>query len=631
MKNYFAGTKLVDIKPAAEEAPAPAPELTVTAPDNIRSFKLRRFHGIDQSQDENDIPLEPDCYTHKGLNYWIERGNLMCRNNFGTVLAQPIKVSSSDTYSYVVKSLHMYPSTSYSATRLIVGVDVYNGVSLDHRAMMWFLLDGGTYWTEYTMYNGSTWVPVRFVNTEFSFVNYEYGGTMVVIAVNGADPDMMIYSGYLQFLKCSGFAVTTVDPATDTFFCTAGYANDTELDFYSPYSSYPDPIYSFFSEYRSDTYYVVNASGNNFQISDVQGGSAINITTAGSSLLSRDKLANYLNDAPIGKNVILYAERLWIGVITGDLDKIAYSDKYHDGTAHPTDWSTPLITGFTKQPTWDGDHLVSLRSIDGRAYAHKENSVFAIEGTDVPFTFTQLFTASGTIAPKSITRYAPHGLTFYATLTGIQVFNGQSSESYLGPEIADMWYPDPNLMCNVVGDTLYVYGQMYDPLTGALGPHILAVDLLTKNICPWDMMQSGLLQASCTLDPWFTTIKSDVTFPEFWFAWNGMIYKYNNTKPASAAQQMTYYPPETDLGDSSVQKVVQQLSVTGKGGSARFIPIVDGVAGTAIDVELPAANGVVTPVVIGVTGYLFGLKIENVGGDPIEIHDIQVKYTMLGG
>jgi hypothetical protein len=245
----------------------------------------------------------------------------------------------------------------------------------------------------------------------------------------------------------------------------------------------------------------------------------------------------------------------------------------------------------------------------------------------------QLFNATGTIAPTSFCRWRE--FRFYATHEGIFAFNGVSTETLLVDVIKDIWYPQSatsaakGLQCAVAGDTLFVYATMYDALTGSSGTRMLAVDLNTKNISQWTMaMGVSTLQADAILDPSFTTMKSGVITPEFWLADDEMIYRYSWTYPTSAAEQLTYYYPCTDMGNPTYEKYPSVVYIMGKGGTCRIYPVLENaVSALYWDVELPATiPAQVATMVAGISGVLIGWKIMNVGGDPIEVKDFTVQF-----
>jgi hypothetical protein len=300
--------------------------------------------------------------------------------------------------------------------------------------------------------------------------------------------------------------------------------------------------------------------------------------------------------------------------------------------AHPKDWTTASVTGKIDIPTWDGDTAKVFRNLMGDAVLIKNNSFFEITGSSpTTYAVNQIYTAKGTVATNSVVWHG--GNLFYATTEGIMRYNSSASEPYLTAEIQQMWYAaNTGAICNVVGDTLFVYGQLYHPITEALGYGMLAVDLLTKNVCYFDMLMGATtLGFACTFDPWFTTFKSSTIKPELWFAYQDQIYRYKTTKDTSSLPDMDYYEPATDLGTSIHLKRLSKIAVTGKGGTLSVTPYKDGTAQTAKTIELPAAVGVPRPTTLSVSARRAQLVYANVGGDPVEIHDIEREYSAQGG
>jgi hypothetical protein len=824
--DFFGGFEFQNRPKVAELEPEPPPELDMEFPDPRRKFKIRTFHGIDQSMDENDLPLEPDCFTYKGVNFWIENGNLKVRNNYGAVTAEPIRTSATDTNLYYPSTMTILPASSITGYPVIsCAVYTSSGV-VSHRAILCFLDrtehlgDTGYYWTElaYASTDGTSFTGTyRPRYAVMKLINYILAsGDRTLIGTQFSsnpynEPPICIYynSGLgaysIRFLKADGYMNATVDTGTDVFTCLNAFVDTNAIEFYSLGNDLPAPLV------QGTTYYVVNAAGNTFKVSATSGGAAINITTTGTGVGAR-LISNRTTDAPVADDIMLHNDRVWLSM-GGATNKL-----YHSAALDPTDWSTALSAGDIDVSTWDGDSIRHIINFDGDPLALMENRIWRITGETPPYGVQQVFGAKGTNAPRSVCYYKNN--LFYAAPEGIMVFNGMSAEPFLSQEIRDLWYPDYNTKAQVIKDTLMFYSQQYNAVTGVLGYHILAVDLNTKNVCQWDMMSpvvnvlnfvtngnfvnttgwtgsacsiaaagnilsatgdgssaltmvyqttaltwvaghvvcfraivraksadvlklalklegtgggmidnlsiqatpvnnttyslSGIgtlpagsgtiiamiyatypdaatangkvieceaalgidftnsfgagygptaaqletiletyspsskwfnnsvaldisvspcpLQIDSIMDPWLTTIKSDVYAPEFWFARKSMIYKYDTTAPAATkAQAMSYYLPTSDLGDSASMKNITNLAVTGKGGTALVTPTADGTDGTAQTVELPATVGVITPVQMGVSAYLLGMRVENVGGDPIEVRDIQGEFISMGG
>lgn len=332
------------------------------------------------------------------------------------------------------------------------------------------------------------------------------------------------------------------------------------------------------------------------------------------------------DDAPKGANIFVHSDRLWL---TKD-NTLYHNAGYYDNAAHPYDWIKDGYAGNIPLPTWDGDKINSAKTLNGKPWICKENSVWCIEGNHPPYTVRQIFTAKGTIAQHSIVWY--EGYLFYAAEEGMLRFDGASTQPYLTQEIRNLWYTrNTSCICNAVGDTLFVYGQFYHPVTRALGWGQLMVDIPTKNICYQDMSMGGsALPMQCVLEPWFTTLQTGVVQPYHWFASGSQIYRYAPTTSTSNAQAMQYYFPSTDFGASADTKDITWLYMTGRGGACRITPVVDNVKQTtSFNAELPATLGVVEVPVSGVMGKAIGWVMENVGGDPVEVHDFEMHFSRL--
>jgi hypothetical protein len=412
----------------------------------------------------------------------------------------------------------------------------------------------------------------------------------------------------------------TADPGTNRI-TQASLADESYVNFSAPSGTLPRGL-------RADyTYAVINASGSTFQVALRGTTDPIALQTAGTNLKVRSQTF-YPNDPPRGQDITIHEDRAWAFVGDTLYHNAGYYDdpdtEQWDGRAHPNDWYTALLSGNIPKPTWDGDTLVALRSIGGRLWAFKRNSLFEITGNKPPFGIREVQNATGTIARLSICEHPLYGI-FWATPTGIVRFNGTNTEPYLVDAISRIWSPD-NEACSmhVANDTLYFVGNLLHPETGVKGQGILAVDLATRNVNYWTLaLGEETLAVTAILDPRFTTVEDKTKAPEFWFASGGKIYKYSLTAPAAGqAVAMSYWEPQTDYGDSMRKKRVSKVKIDGSGGTLTVTPYQDGTAKTSKTVELPRKQ----PITVSCNGYTIGFKYANVN-DPIIIRISEKEYA----
>jgi hypothetical protein len=401
---------------------------------------------------------------------------------------------------------------------------------------------------------------------------------------------------------------------------TAVIANDDIVEFQSTTLTLPKEI----SE--GQKYFAVDVSGSSFGVSDTLSGTAITFTSNGSNMQVR-KVESRYDDAPTGDNISLDAgERLFMS--SGDT--LYYNAGYYDDKGNPWDWWTQGYSGNIVLKTWDGDSIIAAVVMNGQKYVIKKNSFWLISGNSPPYYVKQIFTSKGTIAKNSVCAWM--GFVFYATPEGMQSFDGTNSQAFLTDAIRKIWYPaNDDCVCTVVGDTLHIYAYLYHPITAALGWAKLIVDLASGNTFYHDMsLGEATLTVDAVLEPTFTTLKSGIIQPEYWFACGDDIYKYGTSVPSSSCAALTYYKPSTDYGDATTVKYLSWLYVTGKGGTCVVTPVLDNTAGTALSsFELPSTAAVVKVPASGLSARIVGWKIQNSGGDPIEIHKLDELFRSV--
>jgi hypothetical protein len=678
------------------------------------------WRGIDQTYDESKyaIDAKEGCFTPKSVNTVISGGNITVRNNYEAITSTTVTQDLNDGYTYIIRKLWCYTSTAAGASRLLALAEAQSGGVFHHYCLLARKMDLSDPWAEVksaaTHALGAPGDSIWFSNGDMSFANYSgdfmENGTTVLATMLANGSDLQAFyrpeTGLHVLGASAGWKNVTVNPTTNTLTATGLVTSNGEtLELYSRTQQMPGGA----SPFR--IYYAVNVSGNNFQISLTDGGSAIDLTSAGANVIGRlnkdygywapisvvqststfnggglatnglrvmfsapsgalprgisatasyyvvnasgtswqvslseagepitissagsnvkaRTVTKYPNDPPRGKDITIHEDRAW--AFSGDTlyHNAGFYDNPNtdawDGLAHPNDWYTAVLAGNIPKPTWDGDTLVALRSIGGRMWAFKRNSLFEVTGNKPPFGIREVQNATGTIAPDSICEHPLYGI-FWATPTGIVRFNGSNTEPYLVDAISRIWSADnEDCVAVVKGDMLIVHGNFLHPETGVKGKAILSVDLATRNVNYWTLDLGGVtLGVTAVLDPRFTTVEDKSKVPEFWFVADGKIYRYSLTEPAAGqAVAMTYWEPQTDYGDSMRKKRVSKIKIDGSGGTLTITPYQDGTAKTAKTFELPRKQ----PIAVSCNGYTNGFKYSS-ANDPVVIKSIEREYA----
>lgn len=113
--------------------------------------------------------------------------------------------------------------------------------------------------------------------------------------------------------------------------------------------------------------------------------------------------------APKGKFIELHYDRLWIGGIEAEPDRIYFSTSGRNG-ADIEDFTFPIEEneanmhgGFIDFSSYDGGRVIGLKVIGDDICVFKEKTMFRIFGTDPSsYTKVQIFSSNGAISNKSI-------------------------------------------------------------------------------------------------------------------------------------------------------------------------------------------------------------------------------------
>lgn len=133
--------------------------------------------------------------------------------------------------------------------------------------------------------------------------------------------------------------------------------------------------------------------------------------------------------APKGKFVELHYDRLWIGGVAGEPDRVYFStaNRYgsdiHDFTAPIEENEANQHGGFIDFSSYDGGKVIGMKVLQDDIYIFKEKTMFKIFGTDPSnYTKVQIFSSNGAIANKSIVAAGTN--LFFLNHNNIYVFDG---------------------------------------------------------------------------------------------------------------------------------------------------------------------------------------------------------------
>lgn len=639
------------------------------------SLKTGVFGGIVQSVDENELKAAPSCYTPRGVNFWIDNGNLRVRNDYEPVTKS--NISLNDGYTYKIISMFVHAPGDQAKTILLAGCDAYAGGARHHCVLLARKLDMSDDWVKVQGNTARSFAAnqdIYFSSADFTFVNYtgdfyENGGSLfATILSNGHDAPMIFAPTSLSFLKSDGWKPLTTPGSSqfhDVNYSTDNFVDGDSVQFISTTLDLPAGIASGRNYYicqgdsatgtfkvkarkddadtaivsfpadssgimaritsaysgwveiprgdidcRADTiiapdfaasngdiiqfsyyskgklpsgikagtkYKIINFNNDTkkFKICTASDSKKVNLGSNGLNVQARQcNTVDISDDAPKGANIFVHSDRLWMTVG----NTLYHNAGVYENAAHPTDWTTAGYAGNIPMLTWDGDNISCAKTLNGKPWICKENSVWSIEGNHPPYAVRQIFTAKGTIAPKSIVWY--EGYLFYAAEEGILRYDGASTQPFLTQEIRNMWYTrNTSCICNVVGDTLFVYGLFYHPVTGKLVWGQLMVDIPTKNICWQDMNMGSPVTA--------TNLISNGNFSGT-MGWEGL-----NAALSASCNMLTV----TGDGTSAVPMASQQTSAAWAAGHivyARALCSATNADVQSITLKLTGATGSVT-------------------------------------
>lgn len=122
-----------------------------------------------------------------------------------------------------------------------------------------------------------------------------------------------------------------------------------------------------------------------------------------------------------------HSERIWGTGIEDEPDNLYYSRPYDLLNWEPDEDAPEMGGGMIQQPTWDGDHFVSLKRFGAYLMACKRKSLYIIRGTD-PSTYS-IEECYGNDAPAAAQTVAVDGTSMiYLSQNGIGIYDGNSAQ-----------------------------------------------------------------------------------------------------------------------------------------------------------------------------------------------------------
>lgn len=134
--------------------------------------------------------------------------------------------------------------------------------------------------------------------------------------------------------------------------------------------------------------------------------------------------------------IALHAERIWGAAIAGDSDRLVYSAPFN-----PLDWEQNSDypedgAGDIRQPSWDGDTFVALKSYGNYLLAIKRHRIWRVSGTNPgEYYFKEQF-GGGTIAPNTVVVH--NDLVYMLSDSGLMIYDGTSVQSFRQEYIKDI-------------------------------------------------------------------------------------------------------------------------------------------------------------------------------------------------
>ena len=323
------------------------------------------------------------------------------------------------------------------------------------------------------------------------------------------------------------------------------------------------------------------------------------------------------------QNITLLNERLWGGVVKKYPDRIYWSN-----TFDPENWDFNWIDseneggGYLDVATFDGSRIRAIISSMDELLVFKDKSMHRISGSyPGEFALTQIYGTEGTLAYRTIVNTGT--AVYFLTNEGLVRYSGMSATplTAIGDEkLKEIWprinksniqYSCATFMNNII--------YLSVPLDGSIiNTHVIEYDITNGHynvielpgIDDWLVLRNG--QAETLL-----------------FISTGMVYKYNSgyTFYDGAPINAVWTTPYISCGSLSSKKQTGRiyLSVNATSLSPRLAP--------QIKLSMLSGNKIRSKIIklksgkneirkrVKIRGRTFRLRIENMDGNPLTIHN----------
>lgn len=309
------------------------------------------------------------------------------------------------------------------------------------------------------------------------------------------------------------------------------------------------------------------------------------------------------NKAPKGSLLEIHKERLFISGDSAAPDRIYFSDSFdpEDFTAPVTEEEANQHGGFLDLPTWDGGHIVSIKSLFDQLMIFKRKNIFRLYGTyPGNFEVTQVFnTVNGEIIDRTISAFDDKA--YWVSTEGIYEFSGLQSVN-LTPRIKDIFNSInkeyiKNATAIVFKNKYYISVPVDSSTTNNL---VIEYDITLKNF-----MVRKDINASC-----FIELDGQLLFSTN----AGSIFIYDSGGDYNGNLiNSTWESGDITLGTENKKKFIQKLCFIGSGNGTIRITLNSESNTVYKDIVLSSTE---QPYAIRIKnkGKIINFKIENLNG-----------------
>jgi hypothetical protein len=338
-------------------------------------------------------------------------------------------------------------------------------------------------------------------------------------------------------------------------------------------------------------------------------------------------------DAPNARFVAMYNDHVFAAGISGSPNAVHWSK-----LMEPSNWTIATDgAGYTNVIQGRGDSIAALRSTKLGLLMFKTNSLHRLAGTvAVDFSFDTMSMEYGAINGRCIAEV--NNVVYFLSKAGLMYFDGANVHPFMHEELdIDIFSEFWHTIVNQEAHGLFCYnGYLYLYIQDTAGT-LYKIDTQKKKIVSVQKLSITGLDGF----PSWIPLNDRCLFMAKSTTELG-VYALNEKRsvhPPIIGPTYPDYAPwqwvvsQNDFGDSMAVKTVNKVTIRGEDGTCRITPVVDGVNGTAVSIELPSTAGIVTAYVYArgkMIGWIIdnGPEIENGRYDPTKVFDIQIPYEI---